>query len=113
MRSGTRRFPDGMVWNMRYLRDPDRTRSRLRVTEAELWDRLAWFLAELVPVAEEAGVRLAAHPDDPPVETPARDGAAREPAGEIRPAARACAKPRQRPRILHRLAAGNAGLRHL
>lgn len=32
-----------------------------------LWQRLAWFLRNLVPVAEEAGVRLAAHPDDPPM----------------------------------------------
>jgi mannonate dehydratase len=39
------------------------------VSREELWQRLAFFLDELVPVAEEAGVRLAAHPDDPPVET--------------------------------------------
>ncbi len=38
------------------------------VSHEELWQRLDWFLAELVPVAEEAGVRLAAHPDDPPAD---------------------------------------------
>ena len=37
------------------------------ITEPELWDNLAYFLDEVVPVAEEAGVNLALHPDDPPV----------------------------------------------
>jgi mannonate dehydratase len=61
-------IPDGMVWNMRY-RDGDPGAGPVTVSEAELWERLAWFLNEIVPVAEEAGVRLAAHPDDPPLET--------------------------------------------
>ncbi|MFA6561382.1 MAG: mannonate dehydratase [Verrucomicrobiia bacterium] len=39
------------------------------VSREELWQRLAVFLKELVPVAEAEGVRLAAHPDDPPLPT--------------------------------------------
>ena len=37
------------------------------VPEERLWETLAWFLERVVPVAEEAGVRLALHPDDPPL----------------------------------------------
>ena len=33
----------------------------------EMWERLTHFLRETVPAAEEAGVRLAAHPNDPPI----------------------------------------------
>ncbi len=34
---------------------------------AQLWDNLERFLNEVLPVAEDAGVRLALHPDDPPL----------------------------------------------
>ena len=34
---------------------------------AEMWERLECFLQAVVPAAEAAGVRLAAHPNDPPV----------------------------------------------
>ena len=37
------------------------------VTEDQLWDNLKYFLEIVVPVAEEAGVKLAMHPDDPPL----------------------------------------------
>jgi mannonate dehydratase len=32
----------------------------------QLWENLAYFLERVIPVAEEAGVLLAIHPDDPP-----------------------------------------------
>jgi mannonate dehydratase len=37
------------------------------IAEEELWDNLQYFLDEVVPVAEEAGVNMALHPDDPPL----------------------------------------------
>ncbi len=37
------------------------------IEEQVLWDNLAYFLARVLPVAEEAGVCLAMHPDDPPL----------------------------------------------
>lgn len=61
-------LPNGQVWNMIY--NPDASPGTVgSVTPEQLWQRLADFLEALVPVAEEAGVRLAAHPDDPPLET--------------------------------------------
>lgn len=37
------------------------------VTEAEMWANYEYFMRAVLPVAEEAGVKLALHPDDPPV----------------------------------------------
>jgi mannonate dehydratase len=61
-------LPLGMAWNMIY--DPHAPRGTLPpITSEELWRRLERFLQEILPVAEKAGVVLAAHPDDPPAPT--------------------------------------------
>ena len=61
-------IPRGMVWNMVY--DEEAAPGFLpSITHDELWRRLFNFLAEVLPVAEQAGVRLALHPDDPPMPT--------------------------------------------
>ncbi len=36
------------------------------VSEEMLWDNLAYFLHRVIPVAEDLGIRLGIHPDDPP-----------------------------------------------
>jgi mannonate dehydratase len=61
-------LPNGMAWNMVYDRNapPGVVPS---ATSEQLWDRLKDFLDAVIPVAEEAGVTLAAHPDDPPMPT--------------------------------------------
>jgi mannonate dehydratase len=40
------------------------------VSEAEMWERMEGFLKAVIPVAEKAGVRMALHPDDPPLPEP-------------------------------------------
>ena len=37
------------------------------VSETQLWESLHYFLERVLPVAEAAGVKLAMHPDDPPL----------------------------------------------
>lgn len=37
------------------------------LTHDEMFDNYAYFMKAVLPVAEEAGVRLALHPDDPPI----------------------------------------------
>jgi mannonate dehydratase len=60
--------PNGMIWNMVYDRNAP-AGELPAVSHEELWRRLQGFLSEVIPVAEKAGVRLAAHPDDPPMPT--------------------------------------------
>jgi len=60
--------PNGMVWNMIYdLNAPAGTLSP--ISHEELWRRLQRFLEDVIPVADQSGVQLAAHPDDPPMPT--------------------------------------------
>lgn len=47
-----------------------------QIDEAQMWENIEYFLQRIVPVAEESGVRLALHPDDPPIAEPMA-GAAR------------------------------------
>ena len=61
-------LPLGMAWNMVY--DLQAKPGELApISSEQLWDRLGRFLKEIIPVAEEAGVVMAAHPDDPPAAT--------------------------------------------
>jgi mannonate dehydratase len=41
------------------------------VPQSQFWDAFEYFITRVAPVAEKAGVRLALHPDDPPL-TPLR-----------------------------------------
>ena len=72
-------IPAGMVWNMVYDAerfDPSGAGETVgQVLADEMWRRMEAFLAEMLPVAEEVGVTLAFHPDDPPL--PELRGAAR------------------------------------
>jgi len=70
-------FPDrgGALVSAFDMRDPANFRSvtgfdfrnETPTPAARLWDNLEYFLNAVIPVAEEAGVKLAMHPDDPPI----------------------------------------------
>jgi mannonate dehydratase len=55
-------------WDASYK--PEQLKSLLAeykaVSEETLWANLEYFLKAIIPVAEEAGVKMAMHPDDPP-----------------------------------------------
>lgn len=54
---------DAFVQNRPAVHSPE-------VTELEMWERMERFLHVVIPVAEEAGVTMALHPDDPPQPEP-------------------------------------------
>lgn len=71
---GYERLPVGRGGALMMTFDAERIRDELddrpagEVVSDEVWARIAYFYERIVPVAEEAGVRLATHPDDPPLE---------------------------------------------
>ena len=48
--------PEGLIHT------PDR-----ELSAQQVWDNLTYFLEGIIPTAEEAGVKIAAHPDDAPI----------------------------------------------
>lgn len=52
-------------WNGKIYEGP-LTHGR-KYSKEELWDNYTYFIRQIAPVAEEAGVRIGIHPDDPPV----------------------------------------------
>ncbi|MHA1900720.1 MAG: mannonate dehydratase [Promethearchaeota archaeon] len=55
-------------WDSSYK--PEELRSLVtqfqNMTEDDLWDNLLYFLNKIIPIAEETGIKMAIHPDDPP-----------------------------------------------
>jgi len=42
-------------------------KKELKFTHEKLWDSYSYFIKAVLPTAQEAGVRMGLHPDDPPV----------------------------------------------
>ena len=46
------------------------TRADRDYSPDEMWENYCWYMERMLPACEAAGVRMALHPDDPPVDTP-------------------------------------------
>ncbi len=55
-------------WDESYTKDQlkDLMNRYRQVGEEQLWQNLGIFLQKVIPVAEESGIKMAIHPDDPP-----------------------------------------------
>ena len=62
--SGGNTFPPSLGWQETM---PLRGKGEAVITEEEMWANYTYFIKAVLPVAEEAGVKMALHPDDPPV----------------------------------------------
>ena len=55
-----------MDFNYRRVKDLPPLVGERKHSLSEMWDNVTYFLKAVIPVAEEANVRLALHPNDPP-----------------------------------------------
>ena len=62
-----------MIWNMRY-RKGEEDKFVPETSENRSLGKVKFFLNQLIPVAEENNVSLAAHPNDPPLAVMRRTG---------------------------------------
>ncbi len=55
-------------WDASYTKDQmkDLLTTYSTITEEDLWANLKYFLDGIIPTAEEVGIKMAIHPDDPP-----------------------------------------------
>jgi mannonate dehydratase len=55
-------------WDSSYTKDglKDLLNQYQDVTEEDLWNNLQYFLEKVIGVADEVGIKMAIHPDDPP-----------------------------------------------
>ncbi len=82
------------------------------LTHEQMWENFAYFMHAVLPIAEEVGVKIALHPDDPPV--PMLGGVPRI-FGSVegfREGRRNCQQLGVRTRSLPGLLFGNAGRAH-
>ena len=95
-------MPRGMAWNM--IVDPHAPAGTVPAGDVtnSSGSGSDEFLDAVLPVAEEAGVTLAAHPDDPPMPTMRGQPRLVYQAAALPAAARPAPEPRQRARVLHR-----------
>jgi mannonate dehydratase len=63
----TRGDATSTAFNYNLVKNIDHTETFGEYSERKLWDKLKFFLEEVTPTAEEAGVIIAFHPDDPPI----------------------------------------------
>lgn len=68
--STTTRLPGGALttsFDYSLIENDPRQKGPVTISEDFLWGTLEKFLERAIPVAEKAGVKLAMHPDDPPL----------------------------------------------
>ncbi len=66
MKDPVKELPDLPFWNFSGEELKLFLEKYKNLTADMLWENLEYFLKKVVPCAEEAGVKLAIHPDDPP-----------------------------------------------